>query len=32
MQLRPYQNELLIKIKNELVRGRKSVCAVLGCG
>lgn len=30
--LRPYQTELIEKIKNELRQGKKSVCAVLGCG
>lgn len=32
MELRPYQQELIKKIKMELCKGRKSVCAVLGCG
>lgn len=32
MKLRTYQQELINKIKNELRQGKKSVCAVLGCG
>lgn len=32
MKLRPYQEELIQKIKEELKKGRKSVVAVLGCG
>ena len=32
IELRPYQAELIQKIKNELMQGKKSVCAVLGCG
>ena len=32
MELRPYQKELIQKIKAELRRGHKSVVAVLGCG
>lgn len=31
-KLRPYQEELIEKIKAELKKGKKSVCAVLGCG
>lgn len=32
MQLRPYQEELVNKIKEQLKLGKKSVVAVLGCG
>lgn len=32
MQLRPYQTDLITKIKTELRAGKRSVCAVLGCG
>lgn len=32
MELRPYQRELVEKIRNELRDGKKAVCAVLGCG
>ena len=32
MQLRPYQQELIQKIKSEIRQGHKSVIAVLGCG
>lgn len=32
MQLRPYQTDLITKIKTELWQGKRSVCAVLGCG
>lgn len=32
MNLRPYQAELIRKIKTELCKGKHSVCAVLGCG
>lgn len=30
--LRPYQSELISRIKNEIKKGKKSVCCVLGCG
>lgn len=32
IQLRPYQTELINSIKSELRKGKRSVCAVLGCG
>lgn len=32
MQLRPYQEELIRKIKSEIKNGKKSICTVLGCG
>ena len=32
MELREYQTELVEKIRNELRAGKKSICAVLGCG
>lgn len=32
MNLRPYQQELINKIKLSVINGNKSVCAVLGCG
>lgn len=32
MELREYQRELIDKIKAELRKGKRSVCAVLGCG
>lgn len=32
MELRPYQLELINKIKHQLITGKKSICAVLGCG
>ena len=32
MELRQYQTELIDKIRNELRAGKKSICAVLGCG
>jgi superfamily II DNA or RNA helicase len=32
MNLRPYQQELMNKIKQEIFNGKKSICAVLGCG
>lgn len=32
IQLRQYQLELISKIKNEIISGKKSVVAVLGCG
>lgn len=32
MKLREYQADLINKIRHELKQGRKSVCAVLGCG
>lgn len=32
MELRPYQRELVERIRNELRDGKKAVCAVLGCG
>lgn len=32
IQLREYQAELIENIKNELRRGKRSICAVLGCG
>lgn len=32
MKLRDYQNELLLSIKREMMMGKQSVCAVLGCG
>ena len=32
MELRQYQTELIEKIRNELRAGKKSICAVLGCG
>lgn len=30
--LRPYQEDLIAQIRQELKNGKKSVCAVLGCG
>ena len=32
MELRPYQQELIDRIKQSIINGSKSVCAVLGCG
>lgn len=32
MELRPYQIELINKIKLQLVNNKKSICCVLGCG
>lgn len=32
MKLRPYQEDLINKIKQSLMKGNKSVCTVLGCG
>jgi superfamily II DNA or RNA helicase len=32
MRLRPYQEELINKIKTEIKSGKTSICAVLGCG
>ncbi len=32
MELREYQQNLINDIKKELMKGKKSVCAVLGCG
>lgn len=32
MQLRPYQNDLINKIRKSLTTGNTHVCAVLGCG
>lgn len=32
MELRPYQLEIINKIKHQLINGKKSICAVLGCG
>lgn len=32
MELRPYQHELIGKIKQSIISGSRSVCAVLGCG
>ena len=32
IQLREYQAELIENIKNELRRGKRSICAVLDCG
>lgn len=32
MQLRPYQRKLYDSVRNELIKGKKSVVAVLGCG
>lgn len=32
MMLRPYQQEIVDKIRKEICKGHKSVVAVLGCG
>ena len=32
MELREYQTELINNIRNELYKGKKNICAVLGCG
>lgn len=32
IQLRPYQEEIVNKIRAELLNGRRSIVAVLGCG
>ena len=32
MELREYQTELINNIRNELRGGKKTICAVLGCG
>ena len=32
MKLRPYQNELIDKVKTSIIKGHKRVVAVLGCG
>ena len=32
MILRNYQNDLIKKIKTEILNGKKSICCVLGCG
>ena len=32
LELRQYQKELIDKIKSEMLRGRRSILAVLGCG
>ena len=32
MELRPYQQELIDKLRASMKSGRKSICAVLGCG
>ena len=32
MKLRPYQQELEDKVRQELISGKKSICVVLGCG
>lgn len=32
MKLRPYQQELYDNVRNEIIKGHKSVVAVLGCG
>ena len=32
MELREYQTKLIDDIRNELYKGKKNICAVLGCG
>lgn len=32
MQLRPYQTDLVDDIRQSLKTGKRSICAVLGCG
>lgn len=32
INLRPYQEELVNKIRKTIVSGKKRVCCVLGCG
>lgn len=32
MQLRPYQEELISKVRQSILHGNRKICAVLGCG
>ena len=32
MELREYQNELINNIRNEIIKEKRTICAVLGCG
>ena len=32
MELREYQNDLINNIRNEIIKEKRTICAVLGCG